>query len=255
MSTDKTKELFEQLLAQLYEQQSLGKDPRAESYLQAQDNQFLGKISTNPYDRDSMTNVYGPYGSPYSNSSIFNQYSDYGSPYGRNSVNNPYCSSPPKLHINRRFIGHVSINPYVSNRIPTEAFLYSLRNDIEGLLAGSIVDSGREARQHKGESFIEAGDGTFLGKLNPNLFDQESIFNKFGPYGNKYSQSSIFNRFSTYGNQFNQLSPYNQFSANPPKLYIKGKFIAYLTKNQVMSPRVDPDELLGWAERNVPRFG
>jgi hypothetical protein len=200
MAEDKTKALLEQILAQLYENQSLATANRGDSYLQGGDDQFLGNITTNKFDTNSILNQYGSYGSRYSNTSIFNPYSPYGSRYGALSVNNPYCTNPP----------------------------------------------GKA-------SFIEAGNGTFLGKINPNKSDQNSIFNKSGPYGSKFSQESIFNKFSTYGNQFNPLSPFNKFSNNPPKIFVRGKFFAYLTKNNLKSPRIDPDELLEWAKNNIPR--
>lgn len=253
--TDKTKELLEQVLADLYEKQAAARKPTSPSFLEAQNGQFLGKLVSSRFDSDSILNEYGPYGSRYSTTSIFNEYSDFGSRYGSNSVNNPYCSTPPRLLIDGKLLGFVTVNRYVANGIPTESFLYSLQNDLEGLLAGRISRSAREGRRESGESYIEAGDGTFLGKLNPNRFDTESIFNQFGVYGNKFSPSSIFNQFSIYGNQFNPLSPYNQFSSNPPKLYVKGQFVAFLTKNQIRNPRVDPDELLSWAEQNVPTYG
>jgi len=230
-SSDKSKELLEQVLSQLYAEQTQGKKATNGSFLVAQDEQFLGKITDNPYDNESILNVYGPYGSQYSNTSIFSPYSPYGSEYGSYSINNPYCSNPPKLFINGHFQGHVSVNQYVQHRIPTEAFLYTLRNNLQALLSGRIIESESQARQLNYESYIEAGDGRFLGKLNPNRFDNESIFNRFGPYGNKFSQLSIFNKFSNYGNQFSPLSPYNNFSTNPPKVYANGKFVAYLTIN------------------------
>lgn len=254
-SSDKTKEVLEQILAQIYAEQASAKSGVNGSFLQAHDKQFLGTITANQYDNDSILNIYGPYGSQYSNTSIFNPYSPYGSEYGALSVNNPYCSTPPKLVINGRQIGFVSANPYVNNRIPIEGFLYTLKNDIQSLLAGRIIESESQARLISGESFIEAGDGTFLGKINPNKFDSDSIFNQFSLYGNKFSQLSIFNKFSNYGNQFNQLSPYNQFSNNPPKIFVKGKHVAFLTLNKSISPRVHPDELLEWAQRNVPMYG
>ena len=254
MSKDNTKDLLEQILAELYERQVADGQSTGASYLEAQNSQFLGKIVPNRYDRQSILNKYGPYGSSYSATSIFNKYSDYGSRYGNNSVNNPYCTTPPRLIIDGRLLGYVTVNRYVREGIPTDAFLYTLRNDLVGLLAGRISGSENEVRQLNRESYIEAGDGNFLGKLNPNRFDEESIFNRFSVYGNQFSPSSIFNKFSTYGNQFNALSPYNQFSTNPPRLYVRGEFVAYLTKNQTMRPRVDPDELLNWAEQNVSSF-
>ncbi len=254
-SSDKTKDILEQILAQLYADQAKGHKKGNGSYLIAQDNQYLGKITDNVYDTESILNEYGPYGSSYSTTSIFNPYSPYGSEYGAYSINNPYCTVPPKLFINGRFLGHVSVNQYVPNRIPTEAFLYTLKNDINALLSGQLVQSETEARQLKNESFIVAGDGKFLGKLNPNRFDTESIFNQFGPYGSQFSQTSIFNKFSTYGSQFSPLSPYNMFSTNPPKVYVRGKFVAHLTVNRMLSPRIEPDSLLDWAQKNVMQYG
>lgn len=253
-SPDKTKEVLEQILAQLYADQAGDTRSTNGSYLIAEDGQLLGKITDNSYANDSILNQYGPYGSRYSNTSIFNPYSPYGSEYGVYSVNNPYCSTPPKLYIGGRLIGRVSANRYIHDRIAPEAFIYSLQNELPALLSGRIVESEIQARTLKGESFIEAADGTFLGKLNPNKLDRDSIFNEFGPYGNRFSQTSIFNKFSSYGNQFSNLSPFNNFTQTPPKLYVRGKFAAYLTVNPMIHPRVGPDELLQWAENNVSRY-
>ena len=61
------------------------------------DGQYLGRLSANPYDPDSVSNPYGRYGSPYSPTSINNPYSQYGSPYSPISPNNPYATKPPIL--------------------------------------------------------------------------------------------------------------------------------------------------------------
>lgn len=254
-SSDKTKQVLEQILAQLYAEQAKETKVSNGSYLIAADGQLLGKITDNPYDSDSILNQYGPYGSQYSNTSIFNPYSPYGSQYGTHSINNPYCSAPPKLIINGRLIGRVTANRAIPDRIAPEAFLYSLQNALPALLSGKIVKSEIHAREIQGESFLEAADGTFLGKLNPNQFDQESIFNKFGPYGSQFAETSIFNQFSKYGGQFSALSPYNCFTKTPPKVYLRGKQVGYLTANSLISPRISPDEILQWAEKNAPRYG
>ena len=70
---------------------------RQESFLLAQDGQFLGILSSNKYQTDSVMNEYGTYGSKYSSTSIFNQYSQYGSRYGFYSPFNPYTSTPPQI--------------------------------------------------------------------------------------------------------------------------------------------------------------
>ncbi len=254
MAADKTKEILEQILAQLYQEQSKKGKEKEGSYLIAPDNQFLGRITDNIYDNKSINNIYGPYGSKYSNTSIFNPYSQYSSQYGRFSINNPYCTTPPKLFINNKFLGNISVNQYVSKRIPTESFLFTLENYISQLLQGQIVEAKPSSQQRTTESFIEAADGTFLGKLKPNQFDKDSIFNQFGPYGNQFSQSSIFNKFSSYGNQFSSFSAYNSFATSPPLIYYNGDFYAYLSTNENKKPRIHPDELLSWAQQNVSQW-
>jgi len=66
----------------------------------APDGTFLGDLSTNPYDPNSVNNPYGKYGSPYSPLSIKNPYSLYGSPYSPLSPNNPYAVGGPIVPFN-----------------------------------------------------------------------------------------------------------------------------------------------------------
>lgn len=49
---------------------------------------------------------------------------------------------------------------------------------------------------------IYAPDGTYLGNLNQNQFDPNSISNEFGRYGSKFSPDSVNNEFGKYGNPF-----------------------------------------------------
>ncbi len=253
--SDETKELLEKMLQALYAKSAAEQSAEAtgDSYLIAADKQYLGRITENVYDQQSILNTYGPFGSLYSSTSIFNEYSQYGGQYGVFSLNNPYCQSPPQLFLRGRFVGNVSANQYVPNRISNKAFLAALKHDIRALLRGEMPKDGGIKREG---IYLQAQDGQFLGNLNPNRFDQDSISNKFSPYGNKFSQTSIFNKFSTYGGQFSQLSPFNRISNTPPRILDGGKFVAYLTVNTMKTPRVDPNEVMEWAERNVrKRFG
>lgn len=250
--TNKTKKVLEEVLGELYKQRAQQKPQLSGSFLVSGNGQYLGKITENTYDNDSILNSYGPYGSRYSPTSIFNPYSEYGSRYGTYSINNPYSSFPPKLYISGRLKGYVTENQYLSPRIPSEAFLYTLENKIQLLIEGKVVKSETEVRRLNRESFIEAQDGTYLGSINPNVFDANSIFNQFTPYGSQFSPTSIFNQFGSYGSQFSQLSPYNPYSNTPPKVYVEGKFIGYLTKNSLIgTTRIDPDSILDWARNNV----
>jgi len=60
-----------------------------------QTGKYLGNLSNNPYDQNSVSNPYGEYGSPYSQDSINNPVEEYGSPYSDKSINNPYATNPP----------------------------------------------------------------------------------------------------------------------------------------------------------------
>ena len=250
-NTDKTKQLLGSILSELYRRQSNKADDPSGSFLIAQNGQFLGKINDNIYDNDSLLNKYGPYGSQYSPTSIFSKYSEYGSQYGQYSLNNPYCSVPPKLFINGNFSYYVSDNKLISNRISPEVFFYNLKNNISGLEMGQIVKLENELRIINRESFIEGGDKVFLGSLNPNQFNNKSIFNRFSPYGNKFSPTSIFNQFSNYGSLYSDLSANNVLANNPPKIYLNGIFYAFLTNNKFKNPRIELKNILEWAKNNV----
>lgn len=63
---------------------------------------YLGRLSSNPYASDSVSNRYGRYGSPYSLDSVNNPYGQYGSPYSPDSANNPYASNPPAIRARSR---------------------------------------------------------------------------------------------------------------------------------------------------------
>ena len=85
-----------------------------QSFLLADDGQFLGKLTLNEYDSESILNSYGMYGSPYSSTSIKNQYSQYGSPYSSLSPYNQYSSTPPVIYINGRIYAYLTKNKYKS---------------------------------------------------------------------------------------------------------------------------------------------
>lgn len=84
-----------------------------QSFLVANDGQFLGKLTLNQYDLDSISNVYGSYGSPYSSISINNQYSSYGSPYSSLSPNNQYTTTPPTIYLRGVKYGYLTKNKYM----------------------------------------------------------------------------------------------------------------------------------------------
>ncbi|MGQ9471803.1 MAG: hypothetical protein ACUVR0_08965 [Candidatus Aminicenantales bacterium] len=60
--------------------------------------EYLGRLSSNSFDPESVSNPYGRYGSPYSADSINNPSGKYGSPYSLYGVSNPYILKAPKIY-------------------------------------------------------------------------------------------------------------------------------------------------------------
>jgi hypothetical protein len=80
----------------------------------------------------------------------------------------------------------------------------------------------------------------YLGCLNCNSFDKNSIWNAYGNYGNSYNPKSIWNKFGTYGNDFNTYSPWNAYGSYPPVVVdADGNFYGYFTVNGYNNKRAD----------------
>jgi len=88
-----------------------------ESFILANDGQFLGKLCLNIYDPESILNMYGLYGNPYSATSINNKYSTYGSQYSSLSPFNPYTTTPPAIYLRGMKVGVLSINNYLMGSV------------------------------------------------------------------------------------------------------------------------------------------
>ena len=90
---------------------------RNDSYLLAQDGTFLGKLSFNKYDLESISNPYGSHGSRYSATSIFNKYGVYGSKYSSLSPFNPYTTTPPKIILRGQEYGLLTKNRFLGRSV------------------------------------------------------------------------------------------------------------------------------------------
>lgn len=96
-----------------------------------------------------------------------------------------------------------------------------------------------------GSLILLAADGEFLGIGTGNQFAVDGVCNEFSSYGSEFSSTSIFNQFSTYGSEFSSSSAYSPYASTPPVLFCSesGDAVAYVTKNQALTPHIDPDVL------------
>ena len=85
--------------------------------LVAQDGQFLGVVSTNPFDFDSLANSFGTFGNRFSSLSIWNEFGTYGSPFSSLSPWNAFTSTPPILIENGMAIGYLTVNAFLAPRL------------------------------------------------------------------------------------------------------------------------------------------
>jgi hypothetical protein len=87
----------------------------------ADDGTYLGKITSNRYDSDSIVNQYGDHGGKYSDHSIFNEYGDYGGEYSSRSPFNAYTSTPPKIYKRNEFLAYLTVNTSLAPRVDPNA--------------------------------------------------------------------------------------------------------------------------------------
>jgi hypothetical protein len=76
----------------------------------AADGTFLGKISRNTVEHDSISNTISPYGSSLGSTSIFNTLGQYGSTLSSLSPFSSLASSPPRIVKDGRQLGYLTKN-------------------------------------------------------------------------------------------------------------------------------------------------
>ncbi len=87
-------------------------------YLFAEDGTYLGKLTTNQFDPDSIFNQFGVYGSQFSATSIWNRFGVYGSQFSSQSPFNDFTSTPPYIKtIDGKIVGRLTTNRFIAGAI------------------------------------------------------------------------------------------------------------------------------------------
>lgn len=84
------------------------------------------------------------------------------------------------------------------------------------LIAGIIAVSSSAFAD---SPYLVSPDGTYLGNLNNNRYDPDSVSNPYGRYGSKYSSDSINNPYGEYGSRYSDKSPNNPYATQAPRIY------------------------------------
>src|SRR5215208_5939478 len=102
-------------------------------------------------------------------------------------------------------VTYYTANPYLRTSVPSSDPRVS-----------SYSSYGAENPYTTGGGRIYAQDGAYLGRLNANRYDPESVSNPYGTYGSPYSSSSTNNPYSTYGSPYSTHSAANPYTTTPP---------------------------------------
>ncbi|MFB9273677.1 stalk domain-containing protein [Cohnella cellulosilytica] len=90
---------------------------------------YLGKITSNTFDSDSIFNEFGTYGSKFQSKSIWNEFGDYGSEFSNKSAFNEFATKPPLVVLDGKTIGYLTINDKVKNAISPIGLLTWAKNN------------------------------------------------------------------------------------------------------------------------------
>lgn len=91
----------------------------------AADNTYLGKISRNKFDGESLANSFGTFGNEFNPNSVFNDFGPYGNPFSPLSPRNEFSRTPPRIQVGNRVVAYLTANEFVSPRIdPTVLFAW-----------------------------------------------------------------------------------------------------------------------------------
>ncbi|WP_047097005.1 hypothetical protein [Chryseobacterium lactis] len=83
-----------------------------------------------------------------------------------------------------------------------------------------------------------ADQDQYLGCLNCDTFDKNSVWNKFSDFGNIFGSKSIWNTNGNYGSLYSTYSPWSSYASYPPAIVDEnGNFYGYLTLNPYKSER------------------
>ena len=84
-----------------------------ESFIIANDGQYLGKLTLNEFDPESIYNEFGKHGSEFSATSIFNEFGKYGGEFSSLSPFNEFTSTPPIIFLSGKEYGYLSSNEFL----------------------------------------------------------------------------------------------------------------------------------------------
>jgi len=121
------------------------------------------------------------------------------------------------------YLGRLSANQYAADSTSNPYGQYGSRYSSTSI-NNTYSQPGMAARSQysTGGPKLYGNDGQFLGNLNSNQYDPNSVSNPYGQYGSKYSSTSINNQYSQYGSPYSSQSANNKYTTDAPVIVADG---------------------------------
>jgi len=104
------------------------------------DGRYLGKLTLNKFDPESIFNEFGDYGSKFSPTSIWNEFGDYGSKFSPKSAFNEFATDPPLIVADGKVIGRLSTNKLIPGAVsPYELHVFLSQRESYPALNQSVT--------------------------------------------------------------------------------------------------------------------
>lgn len=84
--------------------------------------------------------------------------------------------------------------------------------------AYQFLEGGSRATGQNTPYLVDRKTGRYLGNLNANSYDPNSVNNRYGVHGNSYNYNSINNHYGPYGNPYSNSSVTNPYATNAPAI-------------------------------------
>ena len=80
----------------------------------------------------------------------------------------------------------------------------------------AVVMGATTAQAQNSPYLVDPNSGKYLGNLNSNRYDPNSVANPYGRYGSRYSPDSINNPYGRYGSRYSPDSANNPYTSGGP---------------------------------------
>lgn len=84
--------------------------------------------------------------------------------------------------------------------------------------ARQFLEGGSRAGGQNTPYLVDRKTGRYLGNLNANSYDPNSVNNPYGVHGNSYNYNSVNNPYGPYGNPYSNSSVNNPYATNAPAI-------------------------------------